>query len=135
METATRRFVRPEHMNHHQSLYAGYISEWITEAAFVAVAKLLGRTDHVVLAGINEIRVVKPVRSGTVLELQYEVKKYGTTSVEFFVTGSDLLTGGKHFYGSVVFVTVDDEGNKTPHGLDDTKSFRIGCRKEGCNGN
>lgn len=117
MEIATRRFVRPEHMNHHQSMYAGCISEWITEASFVAAAKTFGRTDHMVLAGIKEIQVVKPVRSGTVLELQYEVKKYGTTSVEFYIEGTDFLTQDKHFQGSVVFVAVDAEGRKTPHGL------------------
>lgn len=117
MKIATRRFVRPEHMNHHQSLYAGYISEWITEASFIAVAKTLGRTDHVVLAGIKEIRVIKPVRSGTVLELQYEVAKIGTTSVEYYIEGMDFLTHDRHFRGSVVFVTVDDEGNKVPHAL------------------
>lgn len=116
MEVATRRFVRPEHMNHHQSLYAGYISEWITEASFIAVAETLGRTDHVVLAGIKEIRMIKPVQSGTVLELQYEVKKYGTTSIEYYVEGTDFLTHDRHFRGSVVFVTVDDKGRKKPHG-------------------
>ena len=36
MKLATRKFVRPEHLNHHQTLYAGYISECMTEAAFIA---------------------------------------------------------------------------------------------------
>ena len=37
MKIATRRFVRPEFMNHHQTLYAGYISEWLTEAAMIGI--------------------------------------------------------------------------------------------------
>ncbi len=117
MEVATRRFVRPEFMNHHQSLYAGYISEWITEAAFIAVADTLRRTDHVVLAAIKEINITKPIYSGSVLELRYAVKGYGTTSVELHIEGVDFLTRVKHCEGDVVFVTVDDEGRKTPHAL------------------
>lgn len=117
MEIATRKFVRPEHMNHHQSLYAGYISEWVTEASFIAIAHILGHTDHVVLAAIREIEVCRSIYSGSILELQYVVKKIGTTSVEIYIEGKDFLTGEKHCSGSVVFVTVDDEGKKKPHGL------------------
>ena len=47
MKIATRRFVRPEFMNHHQTLYAGYISEWLTEAAMIGVTEVMGETEHV----------------------------------------------------------------------------------------
>lgn len=117
MEIATRRFVRPEFMNHHQSLYAGYISEWMTEAAMIGITKVLRRTDHVVMAALKDLTVARKVYSGSIVELQYEVKNYGTTSVEIFVEGTDMLSGEKYFYGSAIFVTVDDEGKKTPHGL------------------
>lgn len=117
MKTATRHFVRPEFMNHHQTLYAGYISEWVTEAAMIGVTEVLGRTDHVVLAAIREIRVTRSVLAGTILELRYAPVKFGTTSVEVQVEGMDFLTGEKYFAGGAVFVTVDDRGNKTPHGL------------------
>lgn len=117
MQIATRRFVRPEFMNHHQTLYAGYISEWLTEAAMIGVTAVIGSTEHVVLAAIREIKVVKPVVAGTILELQYELGHVGTTSVEIRVRGMDFLTDEVHFIGSAVFVSVDDEGKKRPHGL------------------
>ncbi len=117
METATRHFVRPEHLNHHHSLYAGCISEWMTEASFVAVAKLLGRTDHVVLAAVKEIQIHKPMVAGMVLEINYCLKSLGTTSIEIQLEGRDDLSRELHCQGSVVFVTVDDEGKKTPHTL------------------
>lgn len=69
MKLATRKFVRPEHLNHHQTLYAGYISECMTEAAFIALACTLGHTDHVVLAAMNEIRITKPTKAGEIIEL------------------------------------------------------------------
>lgn len=117
MKLATRRFVRPEYMNHHQSLYAGYLSEWVTEAAFIGIAGTLGRTDHVVLASIKEVNIVKPVYSGMILEMQWEMERVGTTSIELHILGQEYLTGNKHCEGRVIFVTVDDEGNKAPHGL------------------
>lgn len=117
MQIATRRFVRPEFMNHHQTLYAGYISEWLTEAAMIGVSGIMGSTEHIVLAAVREIRVVKPVLVGAVLELQYELGRIGTTSVEIKVLGTDFLTKERYFTGSAVFVAVDDEGKKKPHGL------------------
>lgn len=121
MKIATRRFVRPESMNHHQTLYAGYISEWLTEAAMIGITEVLGRTDHVVLAAVQEIQVSKSVLAGTILELMYSPEKYGTTSVEIGICGRDLLTQEIYFTGSAVFVTVDDQGHKTPHGLRNCK--------------
>lgn len=117
MEIATRHFVRPEHMNHHQTLYAGYISEWVTEAAMIGVTGLLKSTENVVLAAVKEISVTKEVVSGVILELWQETKRIGTTSVEIQVTGRNFLTGEVYLTGSAVFVTVDEQGRKIPHGL------------------
>lgn len=117
MKIATRRFVRPEFMNHHQTLYAGYISEWLTEAAMIGMTEVMGEMEHVVLVAIREIQVKKPVRAGTILELRYKPGKYGTTSVEILVEGRDFLSQEIYFTGSAIFVTVDEQGNKTPHGL------------------
>ena len=117
MEIATRHFVRPEHMNHHQTLYAGYISEWVTEAAMIGVTGLLKSTENVVLAAVKEISVTKEVVSGVILELWQETKRIGTTSVEIQITGRNFLTGEVHLTGSAVFVTVDEQGRKIPHGL------------------
>ena len=52
MKVATRHFVRPEFMNHHQTLYAGYISEWVTEAAMIGVTEKLGTNEQVVIAAL-----------------------------------------------------------------------------------
>ena len=100
MKVATRHFVRPEFMNHHQTLYAGYISEWVTEAAMIGVTEKLGTNEHVVLAALKEV-----------------VIKIGVTSIEILVEGKNFLTGESHLTGRAVFVTVDENGKKRPHGL------------------
>ena len=112
MKVATRHFVRPEFMNHHQTLYAGYISEWVTEAAMIGVTEKLGTNEHVVLAALKEVVIKKEVVSGMILQLDYEV-----TSIEILVEGKNFLTGESHLTGRAVFVTVDENGKKRPHGL------------------
>ena len=117
MKTATKRLVRPEFMNHHQTLFAGDIIKWMTEAGFIGVAETLGRTDHVVLTASTDIAIRKPVQGGTIIEMQYEAVHFGTTSIVIQVEGVNALTHEKHCEGRFVFVTIDDAGKKTPHGL------------------
>lgn len=117
MELATRQFVRPDAHNHHETVYAGRLAEWLTEAAMIGVTKLLGKNGHVVLAALKEISIRKPMKAGMVLEFYYETGHIGTSSIEIVVKIQDMLTGEKYATGSAVFVTVDNDGKKTPHGL------------------
>lgn len=117
MEIATRHFVRPEAYNHHETVYAGKLADWFTEAAMIGITKILGRNNHVVLAALKEMRVTKPMVAGSILEFVYEIGSLGTTSIEIMVIVRDMLSEEQHARGSVVFVTVDDNGKKTPHGL------------------
>ena len=67
MKTATKRLVRPEFMNHHQTLFAGDIIKWMTEAGFIGVAETLGRTDHVGLTAATDIVSRKPFHGVTII--------------------------------------------------------------------
>ena len=69
-------------MNHHQTLYAVYISEWVTEAAMIGVTEKLGSNEQVVLAALKEVVIKKEVVSGMILLLDYEVSIIGVTSIE-----------------------------------------------------
>lgn len=117
MNSVTRHQIRPEHLNHHGTLYAGQITDWLTEAAFIRTAQVRGRTDHIVMAGANQIRLLRPMVPGEILDLGAEVVRLGTTSIVLQVEGRELLSGVLCCEGEFVFVTVDDEGRKCPHGL------------------
>lgn len=117
MTLATRHLVRPEHMNHHGCLYAGILSEWMTEASFVGLAAVLGHTGGVVLAAMKELSIFRSMYNGTVLELNYKVAALGTTSITLEITGRDFLTGEDNCRAVFVYVTVDEKGAKVPHGL------------------
>lgn len=117
MEIATRHFVRPEAHNHHETVYAGKLADWFTEAAMIGVTKILGRNDRVVLAALKEMCVTKPMVAGSILEFAYEIGNVGTTSIEIMVIVRDMLSAEQYARGSAVFVTVDANGKKAPHGL------------------
>lgn len=109
--------IRPEHLNHHGSLYAGRILDWMCELAFAATVELRGRSDGIVMAGADGIRLLSPVRAGEVLVMEAQVAALGTTSITLLVQGKELTGGRLCCAGRCVFVTVDSNGNKTPHGL------------------
>lgn len=117
MELSTRHFVRPEDLNHHKTLYAGRISEWITEAAMIGVTRLLGSNEGVVLVALNNISIQKPTVAGAILDFYMEKGPPRSTSIPIYITVKHMLTGQVHAKGTAIFVTVDENGKKTPHHL------------------
>lgn len=122
MNSLTKHQIRPEHLNHHETLYAGQITDWLSEAAFICTAQLRGRTDHIVMAGADKIRLFRPMRPGDILDLAAEVSHLGSTSIVLRVEGREMLSGTLCCEGEFIFVTVDDDGRKCPHGLKESGS-------------
>lgn len=113
----THHQIRPEHLNHHRTLYAGQMTEWMIETAFVTAVGIWKSTDHIVMAGSNHTRLLRPMVPGDILQLTGVVSHLGTTSIITTVNGIELITGQPCCVGEFVFVTVDDDGHKMPHGL------------------
>ena len=108
-------FVRPEHLNHHGSLFGGQLLLWVDEFAWMAAAKDFPGYSFVTRA-MDKIEFKNPVRSGSILRFHAEVSSKGTSSVTYLVQvyedakicGKEILT----FSTSVTFVSIDDNGNK-----------------------
>ncbi|MCQ2441542.1 MAG: hypothetical protein MJ077_00230 [Oscillospiraceae bacterium] len=113
----THHQIRPEHLNHHRTLYAGQMTEWMIETAFVTAVGIWNSTDHIVMAGINSTKLTRPMVPGNILQLTGTVSKLGTTSISIKVEGIELISKAPCCLGEFVFVTVDDQGHKMPHGL------------------
>lgn len=108
-------FVRPEHLNHHGSLFGGQLLLWVDEFAWMAAAKDFPGHSFVTRA-MDRIEFKNPVTSGTILRFHSEETSRGKSSVTYLVqvyediksSGSELLI----FSTSVTFVSIDDNGNK-----------------------
>ncbi|MGN0159233.1 MAG: acyl-CoA thioesterase [Brotaphodocola sp.] len=118
MKLAARHYVRPEHMNHHDSLYAGVLTNWMSEAAFFGVVEVLGRRDHVVMCAINDFRFCQPASLGTIIDMDWELEKVGTSSLTIAVKAYNMLDADQVFAScKVVFVNTDEHGKSAPHGI------------------
>ena len=117
IEAICSHHIRPEHLNHHKSLFGGTITSWMCEAAYIATVKLRGSAEGIVLARADGIRFLRPLYAGDVLELRARVERLGRTSIVLQVEGSSLLSGEKSCEGRFVFVTVDEDGRSRAHGL------------------
>lgn len=117
IEAICTHHVRPEHLNHHMSLFGGRIAGWMCEAAYIATVKLRRSSEGIVVAKADGIRFLRPLHLGDVLELRARVTRLGRTSIVLTVEGTEVLSGERSCEGTFVFVAVDEQGRSTPHGL------------------
>ena len=112
----TRKWVRPEDLNAHGTLFGGSLLRWIDDEAVVYSAIQLG-TAKVVTKYISEIEFVGSARLGDIIEIGLVATKFGRTSLTMraaarnIVTGKSLLT-----IDELVFVAVDEDGRPRAHG-------------------
>jgi len=115
MDTYT--LVRTEHLNHQGKLFGGQLLQWVDECAWLAAARDYCGSVLVTRAMDNsEFR--HGVVNGSILRFHIERQHEGTTSVLYSVdvyadmpgTDTEILI----FSNRVTFVSVDENGNKTP---------------------
>lgn len=116
MNFHTRKWVKPEDLNPHGTLFGGSLLKWIDEeTAIYAIIQL--DTKRVVTKYMSEINFVSSARQGDIIEMGAEVVKFGVTSLTLRCVVRNKLTRKEILQiEKVVFVTVDEEGQPTPHG-------------------
>ena len=116
MNFYTRKWVKPEDLNAHNTLFGGRLLSWIDEEAAIYTTIQL-RTNSVVTKYISEINFVNSAKQGDIVELGIKATRFGTTSLTLAcevrnkITQKTILTIDK-----IVFVSVDAEGKPVPHG-------------------
>jgi acyl-CoA thioesterase YciA len=112
----SRRWVRPEDLNAHGTLFGGSLLRWIDEEAAIHAITQLG-TERVVTKFMSEIDFVSSASQGDLLEMELEATEFGRTSVTMrcevrnMFTRDDILTIAR-----MVFVGLDEDGRPRPHG-------------------
>ncbi len=116
-ESRISHLIRPEDLNHHGTLFAGRMSEWLVEGCFIAASRLLGKPEDIVCARIHNMSFLKPANRGDILELKTRVVLTGKTS--FTVYGSASLNEEIELAvtGMATFVSVDKQGKPYAHGI------------------
>ncbi|MFD0751768.1 acyl-CoA thioesterase [Mucilaginibacter calamicampi] len=116
MNFYTRKWVKPEDLNAHNTLFGGRLMAWIDEEAAIYTTIQLG-TNGVVTKYISEINFVSSAKQGDIVELGIKAIRFGRTSLTLTcevrnkISQKTILTIDK-----IVFVAVDADGKPVPHG-------------------
>ena len=116
-ETSISHLIRPEDLQHHGTLFAGRMAEWLVETCFVSATRLVGKPEDVVCVQIHGISFKKPANNGDIVDIKARVALLGPTSItvsgQAFVNNNEIPSVS----GMITFVTVDKEGKPYEHGL------------------
>jgi acyl-CoA hydrolase len=108
-------------LNHHGTLFAGRMAEWLVETGFMAARAALGCSpDSLVCVHLHGMDFRRSVGKGATLILEGAAAHVGRTSITVHVTASVLESGGDRVIGTEGFATFVHvaEGQAVPHGLD-----------------
>jgi acyl-CoA hydrolase len=116
-ETIISHLVKPEDLQHHGTLFAGRMAEWLVETCFIAASRFVGRPEDIVCVRVHGMTFEKPINNGDIAEIKARVAYVGNTSItvkgQTFTVDSDVPVVSS----MVTFVTVDKHGSPYTHGL------------------
>lgn len=107
-------------LNHHGTLFAGRMAEWVVEAGFITARAVLDCSpEQLVCACLDRLEFSRSVPKGSTVVIRGRAAHVGRTSVTIYIEACllgagqrrDLVTGG-----FATFVHIDADGSK-PHGL------------------
>ena len=113
----TSRIVKSEDLNHHNTLFAGRMSEWFIENSFICAASTYGQGNNIVCLKLKDLEFKSPIHKGALITISSKVVKVSNTSIT--VRGNVTLHNSEDILvsGEAIFVCVDDKGKKTPHNI------------------
>lgn len=116
MNFYTRKWIKPEDLNAHNTLFGGRLLAWIDEEAAIFAMCQVGEK-NMVTKFVSEINFVSSARHGDVIEIGFEVVAFGTSSVTMrCVTRNKNTKQVILSIDKIVFVLLDDEGKPVAHG-------------------
>ena len=119
-ENKTLHLVKSEDLNHHWTLFAGRMAEWMVEACYIAAARLYGKPEDLVCVKVHGLTFKKPATKGDIIEIVTRISHVGDKSIT--VTGDVFVNShGENISASVngmaTFVTVNKENKSYSHGI------------------
>lgn len=115
--TTISHLIKSEDLNHHGTLFAGRMAEWLVEASFIAAARLVGRPEDVVCVQIHGMSFDRAAARGDLIEIRADVAYLGTKSITVHAAVFVNERAEPAVSGLSTFVTVDREGTPYAHGL------------------
>jgi len=112
-----RKWIKPEDLNAHSTLFGGRLLAWIDEEAFIYAMCQLG-SRSLVTRFISEISFVNSARHGDVVEIGIETIAIGRSSITLKCVARNKETKDEILsIDKMVFVHLDEDGNPAAHKL------------------
>lgn len=116
MQFTTRKWVRPDVLNANGTLFGGSLLQWVDEEAAIYAVTQLG-TDRIVTKFISEINFVSTASQGDLIEMAFEVTRFGHTSITLRAEVRNMITRKTILcIDQIVFVSLGADGRPHPHG-------------------
>lgn len=115
----SRRWVKPEDLNAHGTLFGGSLLRWIDEEAAIYAIIQLGNP-RAVTKFMSEIDFVSSARQGDLVELGIRAVSFGRTSLTMRAEVRNMVTRERILaIEKIVFVSLDAAGRPHAHGYTD----------------
>lgn len=112
----SRRWVKPEDLNAHGTLFGGSLLRWIDEEAAIYAIIQIGNP-RAVTKLISEVEFVSSAKQGDLIELGMVATHFGRTSITLRAEVRNMITRQRILaIERIVFVGLDEDGTPLPHG-------------------
>lgn len=117
MNFYSRKWIKPQDMNSHGTLFGGAVLSWIDEEAAIFVSCQLGK-GNLVTKFMSEIDFVSTAGLGDIIEIGMETVGFGKTSITVRCIVRNKFTKETIVrIDKIVFVHIDEQGRPTPHNI------------------
>lgn len=109
------RLILPSDANHYGTLYAGSLLRLALEASYATAWRHLGTGANLVLRRVLNLECLRPVRVGTVVEIEGAVLQRRQAYLVTGLVGTPLAPGNPPWVeGLIGFAQVDESGRPAP---------------------
>jgi acyl-CoA thioesterase YciA len=120
MKLITRELCLAKDLGVHGNLFGGAMMSWLDKAAAIEATRLC-QSNKMVTAEIETIKFVRKVKENQQVWIYGEVESIGNTSIVLKMEARKYNVYTKEeklvCQTKVIFVRIDDEGNKRPLGV------------------
>ncbi len=116
-ETKQVKIAFPNTLNDHETLFGGQALKWMDEVAYITATRFLKK--KIVTVSAENIRFIRPVKTGSIVETRGIVCKIGPVKLEVKVevTMEDMFSEKKEKAIEAVFVFAAVNENQKPERL------------------
>ena len=116
-ETSVSHLVKPQDLNHHDTLFAGRMAEWLVETCFIAATRLVGRTEDVHCVQIHDMSFRRALQAGAVVDIRARIGHLDRHSITVYGEATTRDHTNAAVTILITFVTVDGTGKPYMHGF------------------